>query len=64
MFVQAQFLRLPQVKQLTSLSKSTIYRLMDEGDFPKQISLGARSVAWEKSQVEDWCYSKIAAALG
>ncbi len=63
MFVQAQVLRLPQVKELTSLSKSTIYRLMDEGDFPKQISLGARSVAWEKSQVEQWCHSKITAAL-
>ena len=64
MFVQAQFLRLPQVKELTSLSKSTIYRLMDEGDFPKQISLGARSVVWVRAQVEDWCAQKVSAALG
>ena len=57
------FVRLPQVKELTCLSKSSIYRLMDEGNFPKQVLLGARSVAWVKSQVEDWCAQKVCAAL-
>ena len=56
------FVRLPQVKELTCLSKSSIYRLMDEGNFPKQVLLGARSVAWVKSYVEDWCAQKINAA--
>ena len=56
---QYQFIRLPQVKELTSLSKSSIYRLMEEGDFPKQHSLGARSVGWVKSHVEDWCLGKV-----
>ena len=56
------FVRLPQVKELTCLSKSSIYRLMDEGNFPKQVLLGARSVAWVKSDVEDWCAQKINAA--
>ena len=60
---QYQFIRLAQVKELTCLSKSSIYRLMDEGDFPTQIPLGARSVVWVKSQVEDWCAQKINAAL-
>ena len=62
MFSQHQFIRLPQVKELTCLSKSSIYRLMEEGDFPKQVSLGARSVVWVKSQVEDWCLSKVKVA--
>ena len=56
---QYQLIRLPQVKEITGLGKSTIYRLIEEGDFPKQVSLGARSVAWVKSQVEDWCLSKV-----
>ena len=60
---QYQLIRLPQVKELTCLSKSSIYRLMDEGDFPKQVPLGARSVVWVKSQVEDWCSQKVCAAL-
>ena len=64
MRTSAQFIRLPQVKEITTLSKSSIYRLMEDGDFPKQHTLGARSVAWEKSQVEEWCAQKMSAALG
>ena len=64
MLTSAQFIRLPQVKELTSLSKSSIYRLMEDGDFPKQVSLGARSVVWVRAQVEDWCAQKVSAALG
>ena len=64
MLASAQFLRLPQVKEITCLSKSSIYRLMEEGEFPKQIALGARSVVWVRAQVEDWCAEKVAAALG
>ncbi len=52
-------MRLPQVKELTCLSKSSIYRLMGEGEFPKQVALGARSVVWVKSQIDDWCESKL-----
>ena len=63
MLTSAQFIRLPQVKEITSLSKSSIYRLMEDGDFPKQVVLGARSVVWVKSQVEDWCAQKVATAL-
>ncbi|QNI87575.1 prophage CP4-57 regulatory family protein [Synechococcus sp. ROS8604] len=32
---------------------------MGEGEFPKQVALGARSVVWVKSQIEDWCESKL-----
>ena len=63
MLNQSQFLRLPQVKEITCLSKSSIYRMMDEDDFPKQIALGARSVVWVRSEVDDWCAQKVSAAL-
>ncbi|QNI81701.1 prophage CP4-57 regulatory family protein [Synechococcus sp. RS9907] len=62
--MNSDFLRLQQVKELTCLSKSSIYRLMEQGDFPKQVPLGARSVVWVKSQVEDWCSKKVHSALG
>ena len=64
MLTSAQFLRLPQVKEITCLSKSSIYRLIEDGDFPKQVALGARSVVWVRSQVEDWMHQKVSAALG
>ena len=63
MLTSAQFLRLPQVKEIICLSKSSIYRLMEQGDFPKQVALGARSVVWVRAQVEDWCAQKVSAAL-
>ena len=63
MISQTQFIRLPEVKSITSLSKSSIYRLIEEGDFPKQICLGSRSVVWVKSQVHDWCSKKIAEGM-
>ena len=60
---RCDFVRLPQVKEMTCLFKSSIYRLMDAGDFPKQILLGSRSVVWVRFQVEDWCAQKIASAF-
>ena len=62
MLSSSQFMRLPQVKELTCLSKPTIYRLIEDGDFPKQIPLGSRSDVWVKSHVEDWCAQKVNAA--
>jgi len=61
--INSQFIRLPQVKELTTLSKSSIYRLISDGDFPKQIAIGARSVVWRRHEVEGWCNQKVASAL-
>lgn len=52
-------LRLPQVLSITGLSKSSVYARMAEGDFPKQISLGARSVAWLDEDIEKWINDKV-----
>lgn len=56
-----KLLRLPQVSAITGLSKSSIYSKVAEGDFPKQISLGPRTVAWLDSDIENWINSKIVA---
>ena len=63
-YYRCDLVRLPQVKEMTCLSKSSIYRLMDSGDFPKQVLLGARSVVWVRSHIEEWCAQKVSAALG
>ena len=47
-------LRLPEVKTLVGLSRSTIYAAVAEGSFPKPISLGAGAVGWLQSEVEAW----------
>ena len=52
-------LRLPSVKELTGLSRSTIYLRIKRGDFPKPISLGDRAVGWLEKDIEDWLEQKI-----
>ena len=49
--MEQMILRLPKVKAITGLSRSTIYLRMSEGAFPKHISLGSRAVGWLKSEV-------------
>ena len=60
--MKKQMLRLENVKSKTGLSRSTIYRLMDEGRFPHQINLGYRAVAWLESEVDNWLDEKISSS--
>lgn len=53
------FLRLPEVLARTKLSRSTIYRLMDEGKFPASVSLGSKTTAWVESEVHCWMLERI-----
>lgn len=43
----------------TSLSRSTVYRYMGEGTFPKPVALGSRK-AWLLSEISRWIDSRIA----
>lgn len=53
-----RFLRLREVLHRTGLGRSTVYRWMDEGRFPKPVRLGARSVAWIEREIDDWLMSR------
>lgn len=54
-----RLIRLKEVMHVTGLARATIYKYMDEGTFPKSVSLGGRAVAWEESQVEDWILERL-----
>ncbi len=53
-----RILRLPEVKTLTGLSRSSIYAYIKAGNFPKNLSLGERSVGWYESEVMEWIASR------
>ena len=55
-------IRLPQVKQRTGLSRSTIYGLIKGGQFNPPISLGARAVGWLESDVSDFIEARVKAS--
>lgn len=47
-------LKLPLVIEATGLSRSTIYRMMGEGTFPRPLQLGPGSVRWRTSVIVEW----------
>ncbi|MEZ9144905.1 AlpA family transcriptional regulator [Vibrio sp. 10N.286.52.C3] len=54
-----RLIKLKEVMTLTSLARSTIYKYMSEGQFPKAVSLGCRSVAWVEEEVTGWVLERI-----
>ena len=57
-----EILRLPEVINITGLSRATIYNRIADGDFPMQILLGggkSRAVGWVRGRVEDWITEQI-----
>jgi prophage regulatory protein len=60
-----RLLRLPVVKDLSGLSRSSIYDGIDKGNFPAPIQLpGSRSVAWLEEEILEWREQCIFAARG
>jgi prophage regulatory protein len=55
-----RFLRLKDVKALCGLSTSSIYEMMSRGTFPRQISLGPKSVAWAEPEIAAWQAEQVA----
>lgn len=46
--------RLPELIKAINLSKTTIYELMQQGEFPKPVMLTTRTVGWPAHEVRDW----------
>ena len=51
-------IKLPAVKKITTFSSATIYRLIDKGEFPKQIKIAERSSAWSVEEIYNWIKEK------
>lgn len=47
-------LRRPSVEAKTGLSRSSIYRMIQEGKFPAPVRLGKRAVGWDSMAVQAW----------
>ena len=57
-----KFLRLPAVIERTGLSRSTIYEMVDRGDFPRPVKIGARAIAWPAERLDAWAAERMEAA--
>lgn len=59
-----RFIKLRDVKALTTLSTSELYRRIAAGKFPRQVMLGPKSAVWIEAEVLAWCEARIAACRG
>lgn len=49
-----RIIRAKEVQQLTGLSRTTLWRFENKGEFPRRVSLGANTVGWKLSEVQNW----------
>jgi len=49
-----RYARMPEVVQRTGLSRATIYRKMDRGEFPQSVRLSANVIAWYERDLQGW----------
>lgn len=57
--VTARLIRLNEVLVMTGLSRSGMYRSIEKQQFPSQVSIGDRAVAWVESEVQDWVHQRV-----
>ena len=53
-----RILRRRDVETLTGLSRSTLYAMMADGNFPSPIKLGKRAVGWQDTDLTEWIASR------
>ena len=58
MNVNDRLLRRRQVEEITGLSRSSIYRLMRNGEFPLPVKVGPAAVRWKTSEITVWMESR------
>ncbi|QLC21221.1 AlpA family phage regulatory protein [Parasphingopyxis sp. CP4] len=56
-----RLMRIGDVCQHTGLSRTTIYRLMDSGQFPqrRQLTPNGGTVVWLGNEIEDWLVERL-----
>lgn len=52
--VEDRLIKLYEIERMTGISRSTLYRLKAEGDFPDKIMTGKRQYAFWLSDVVTW----------
>lgn len=49
-----RILRIAAVLARTGLTRSTLYRKIQQGSFPKQVRIAARCAGWRESAINAW----------
>ena len=53
-----RLLRRREVEAITGMGRSSIYRLMQDGEFPRPVRVGNAAVRWKASDITRWVESR------
>lgn len=53
------FLTIREVLRRTSLSRSTVYRMISAGRFPSSRQLSEGRVGWTEDSIDRWCSERL-----
>lgn len=59
-----RLLKLKQVIEICAISRPTIYRLINKGEFPAPVYLTSVSVAWRLNEINEWVESRQRVQFG
>ena len=52
---RVKYIRMPQVREIVPMSKSTIWAKVKTGEFPAPHKLSTRITAWKESDIISYC---------
>ena len=52
--MNTRILRMREVIQRIGLSRSTIYKLMENDEFPRPMKLGSQAIGWRDTDIDAW----------
>lgn len=58
MDINDKIIRIPETMRITTLKRSTIAKLLRNGEFPAPIKLLGRINAWKEKDIFDWIESQ------
>lgn len=50
----ASIIRMPQVVEMTGVSRAHVYALIARDEFPRPVRIGKRAVGWIVEDIEAW----------
>lgn len=59
-----RFLREPEVRRVSGLSRTTRWRLERAGVFPKRRQISPNAVAWLESEIQAWLQCRAEQGVG
>jgi predicted DNA-binding transcriptional regulator AlpA len=57
--LQSELMLAPEVDARVPYSRAHLYRLEDQGEFPKRKRIGANRVAWVRAEIERWLADRM-----